>query len=243
MNNRSYKVKSHMEKKISSSNEKAESRLISNHQIPRISKISWDDAYKIVLTAKISEFLNLDFINIKKEDFEMKIAKFLKDKQDFLKKSGHGNNDSIILKTKDDLRDGIDLLRMLREENNFNKIQKACEKNKIFNLDSLIKNLHTYQKFLTNEPRVTNENKVISLRTLLRLHQNGILGHIKAISDMKKNAEKQEKNALNSILTTINEFEKKYYPEDLRIEPKKGLKDKLVPFSVFDEEIKNLLGK
>jgi hypothetical protein len=235
---RSFAIKSN--KKITESNKDAESRLIRNHQVPKISKISWEDAYKIVLAAKISEFLDLDFINIKKSDFELKILDFLKKKQKILKEEGHGNNDSIFLETKEKMRDAFDLFKMLKEENNFSKIQKACEKNKVFNLDFLIKNLQTYQKILTNEPRVTNENKMISLRSLLRIHQNGIVGHIKTISEMKKNAEKQEKNILNSVLTTINEFEKKYYPEDLKILPKQNRKEKLVPHSIFDEEIKNL---
>lgn len=157
-----------------------------------------------------------------------------------MKEDGHGNNDSIVFETKEKMLNGINLFKMLKEENNFNKIQKACQKNKIFNLDFLIKNLHAYQKILTNEPRITNENKAISLKSLVKIYQNGILGHVKTISDIKKNTEKQEKNILNSVLTTINEFEKKYYPEDLKISPKQNQKEKLVSYSIFDEEIKNL---
>lgn len=228
------------DKKITKSNKNAESHLISNHQIPKISKVSWDDAYKIVFAAKLSEFFDLDFINIKRDVFDEKFKKFLNEKQATLNSMGHGDNDNVMIQVKADLRNAIDVYKILNKENNFNKIQKACSKNKVFNLDFLIKNLPFYKKYLTDEPRVTKENKIINLVSLIRLDQNGLVGHIKTLSDLKKTAETRYKKDLGLVMGTINQFEKKFYPEDQRIEPKHGEKEKLIPTTTFDEEIRNL---
>ena len=186
-----------------------EKHLISNHQIPKLDKTSWNDAYKILFIAKASELLNIDLIYATKIEFEDRAKEFIINNEK--KTKGHSSDDIIVKDSEAIIKTIVDLYQILDKDNNFNKFQKACVKHKIPSREFLHKHIRAYQKMLMNENRITNVNVDISMDSLIKLEHAGLVEHEVSLADNLKNMHTLHKRHMELIKQTINEGEKRPY--------------------------------